>query len=42
MGLLVDGKWEEDARVATDAKGRFVRDASKFRNWITKDGSAGQ
>lgn len=41
MGLLIDGKWEEDARVATDARGRFIREDSKFRNWITPDGSAG-
>lgn len=41
MGLLIDGKWEEDGKVATDATGRFVREDSKFRNWITADGSAG-
>jgi len=41
MGLLIDGKWDDDAQVATDARGSFIRDASKFRNWITEDGSAG-
>ncbi len=41
MGLLVDGKWQ-DQWYDTDASGgHFKREASGFRNWITKDGSAG-
>ena len=41
MGLLVDGKWVDrwyDTRVT---EGRFVRQESTFRNWITLDGSPG-
>ncbi|WP_201585663.1 glutathione S-transferase family protein [Psychrobacter jeotgali] len=41
MGLLVNGKWQ-DQWYDTDASGgRFQREESGFRNWITKDGSAG-
>tara|TARA_R110000823_G_scaffold91174_10_gene201196 strand:+ start:1671 stop:2660 length:990 start_codon:yes stop_codon:yes gene_type:complete len=41
MGLLVDGKWV-DKWYDTDAnKGRFERQASLYRNWITPDGSPG-
>ena len=41
MGLLVDGKWQ-DKWYDTDASGgRFQREASGFRNWVTVDGSAG-
>lgn len=41
--MLVDGKWTEDWQPVqkADAKGRFVRQVSSFRNWITPDGSAG-
>lgn len=39
--MLVDGKWH-DVWYPTDAsKGHFVRSAAQFRNWVTKDGSAG-
>ncbi len=37
MGRLVDGEWQT-VPVVTD-KGRFVRKASSFRNWIRADGS---
>ena len=41
MGLLVDGKWQ-DKWYDTDASdGRFQREESGFRSWITADGSAG-
>jgi putative glutathione S-transferase len=41
MGMLVDGKWH-DVWYPTDAsKGRFVRSAAQFRNWVTEDGRAG-
>ena len=40
MGLLVDGKWQ-DKWYASDARGRFVRQDSKFRNWVTPDGAPG-
>lgn len=41
--MLVDGKWTEDWQPVqkADKKGRFVRQVSSFRNWITPDGSAG-
>lgn len=41
--MLVDGKWTEDWQPVqkADAKGRFVRQTSSFRNWITADGSPG-
>lgn len=41
--MLVDGKWVENWRPVqkADEKGRFVRQVSSFRNWITPDGSAG-
>ncbi len=42
MGLLIEGVWKDDSH---DAKrfqdGRFVRPATRFRNWVTPDGSAG-
>jgi putative glutathione S-transferase len=41
--MLVDGKWSETWQPvqAKDEKGGFVRQASRFRNWITADGSPG-
>lgn len=41
--MLVDGKWQEKWQPVqkADEKGRFVRQTSSFRNWITPDGSAG-
>lgn len=41
--MLVDGKWTTDWTPVqkADEKGRFVRQVSSFRNWITPDGSAG-
>lgn len=41
--MLVDGKWMENWQPVqkADKKGRFVRQVSSFRNWITPDGSAG-
>ena len=40
MGLLVDGVWK-DRDEKTDGAGHFVRQTTKFRNWITPDGSPG-
>jgi len=42
--MLVDGKWTKkwDPVQKADAKGRFVRQVSSFRNRITPDGAAGQ
>src|SRR5271168_441673 len=41
--MLVDGKWSEAWRPvqSTDANGGFVRQISRFRNWVTPDGAAG-
>lgn len=41
--MLVDGKWVAAWQPVqkADEKGRFVRQVSSFRNWITPDGSAG-
>jgi len=41
--MLVDGKWVKAWQPVqkADEKGRFVRQVSSFRNWITPDGSAG-
>ncbi|KAF0137840.1 MAG: putative glutathione S-transferase [Xanthobacteraceae bacterium] len=41
--MLVDGKWAEDWQPVqkADEKGRFIRQTSSFRNWITADGSPG-
>jgi putative glutathione S-transferase len=42
MGLLVDGVWRDDSFDTARMKdGRFNRPTTKFRNWITPDGSAG-
>src|SRR4030095_7680761 len=41
MGYMLNGKWNNDDRIPTDARGSFVRAASQFRHWITADGSAG-
>ena len=41
MGLLVDGVWRTDGYHQEAHGGRFVRDASRFRNWITPDGAPG-
>lgn len=41
MGLLVDGKWQDKWYDTDSNGGRFKRHESSFRNWVTKDGSAG-
>lgn len=41
--MLVNGKWsgQWDPVQAKDDAGRFIRQTSQFRNWVTPDGSAG-
>ncbi|MFN3657286.1 MAG: glutathione S-transferase family protein [Pseudolabrys sp.] len=39
MGLLVDGVWQEDGLRTKD--GHFIRPPTRFRNWVTPDGSPG-
>src|SRR5262245_59443643 len=41
MGLLVDGVWQDEAHEVRTKDGRFVRPTTRYRNWITPDGSAG-
>ena len=41
MGLLVDGKWQNQWYDTKSTNGRFERKAPSFRNWVTADGSAG-
>jgi glutathionyl-hydroquinone reductase len=41
MGLLVDGIWRDEQHSERTSDGRFLRPTTRFRNWITKDGSAG-
>ncbi len=41
--MLIEGKWTQNwqPRQKLDDQGRFIRQVSYFRNWITADGSAG-
>lgn len=41
--MLVNGEWKENWQPVQkkDKDGRFIRQTSSFRNWITPDGSAG-
>ena len=41
MGLLVDGVWQDSWYDTGKTGGRFVRQESQLRNWVTPDGSAG-
>jgi putative glutathione S-transferase len=42
MGLLIDGVWRDDSHdVKRMQDGRFVRPQTRFRNWVTADGSPG-
>lgn len=42
MGILIDGKWtDEELPAETGKAGEFRRSDSRFRDWITADGSSG-
>lgn len=41
MGLLIDGEWRDKWYDTSSTGGKFERSTSKFRNWVTADGSAG-
>jgi putative glutathione S-transferase len=41
MGLLVDGHWTNTGYDTARHGGRFQRDTSRFRHWITPDGAPG-
>ncbi len=39
MGLLVDGEWRDQWYDTKSTGGRFVRQESRFRDWLSDDGS---
>ena len=41
MGQLVDGAWSDASYDTASSGGRFVRSTTRFRNWVTADGSPG-
>lgn len=41
MGLLVDGEWRDQWYDTAKSGGRFQRQDSAFRHWVTADGSPG-
>ncbi len=41
MGLLIDGVWHDQWYDTAKTDGRFERQASRFRNFVTADGSPG-
>jgi putative glutathione S-transferase len=41
MGSLVDGVWRDGWYDTESTAGRFVRQPSRFRSWVTPDGAAG-
>lgn len=41
MGLLIEGQWHDQWYDTTSTGGRFVRENSQFRNWISADGHTG-
>lgn len=41
MGQLIDGVWHDTATKEVRKDGRFDRDPSHFRSWVTADGSPG-
>ena len=41
MGLLIEGKWLDQWYDTKSTGGKFERSIAQFRNWITRDGSAG-
>lgn len=41
MGQLVDGKWEDVWYDTQSTKGKYVRQSSAFRSWITASGEPG-
>lgn len=41
MGLLVDGEWKDKWYDTKSTGGKFKRQESSFRNWVTPDGAPG-
>lgn len=41
MGLLIDGEWHDKWYDTDKTGGKFEREAARFRNWVTADGTLG-
>ena len=41
MGQVINGVWKSDTNRGRDREGRFVRQDTAFRDWLTADGSSG-
>ncbi len=41
MGMLIDGVWHDVWYDTKETRGHFKRQESRFRNYVTADGSAG-
>src|SRR5262245_41894779 len=41
MGQLVDGIWRDEQHSERTPGGRFLRPSTRFRSWVTEDGSPG-
>jgi len=41
MGMLIDGQWREEWYDTESTGGSFEREAARFRNWVTADGTPG-
>ena len=41
MGVLVEGVWRDEQHGERAPTGRFLRPATRFRNWVTEDGRPG-
>lgn len=41
MGKLIDGEWTSEWYDTASTGGKFQRDTSRFRNWVTTDGAPG-
>jgi putative glutathione S-transferase len=41
LGLLIDGRWHDQGFETLASGGRFIRQDSSFRNWVTADGAPG-
>lgn len=39
MGLLVNGKWRDQWYDTEKSGGRFERPQTRFRHWVTSDGT---
>ncbi len=41
MGMLIDGKWQDDSALRHNKDGSFKRRDAQLRNWVTADGGPG-